>query len=313
MPGFFQEHLRPLAGSAGLHVVLVALLAGAALHWQSEQPPVELAIEGFVTELPAQRVPAQARSAPAPQPVQAPPKPADPVAEPPQERRTEEAAAERAAQAERERRETDAQAAREREAQLAREREVQIAREAQERTAAEQRRAEEAERRRTAEADAERKRVEAAEVKRKAAEEEARRKADAAEAKRQADAKAQAEREATVRAEREAELQRLLAAEEEAAAFARSGVVDEYRQLLVQTIERNWIRPPSARAGLECTLYVTQAPGGTVIDVRLGTCNGDQAVKESITNAVFRASPLPPPRDPRAFQRRLEIVFKPME
>jgi colicin import membrane protein len=305
MPGFFQEHLRPLAGSAGLHVVLVALLAGAALHWQSEQPPVELAIEGFVTELPAQRVPAQARPAPAPQPVQAPPKPADPVAEPPQERRTEEAAAERAAQAERERRET--------EAQLAREREVQIAREAQEQAAAEQRRAEEAERRRAAEADAERKRVEAAEVKRKAAEEEARRKADAAEAKRQADAKAQAVREAAVRAEREAELQRLLAAEEEAAAFARSGVVDEYRQLLVQTIERNWIRPPSARAGLECTLYVTQAPGGTVIDVRLGTCNGDQAVKESITNAVFRASPLPPPRDPRAFQRRLEIVFKPME
>jgi len=89
--------------------------------------------------------------------------------------------------------------------------------------------------------------------------------------------------------------------------------VDEYRQLLVQTIERNWNRPDSARAGLECTLYVTQAPGGTVIDVRLGSCNGDQAVKESITNAVFRASPLPPPRDPRAFQRRLEIVFRPKE
>ncbi len=90
-------------------------------------------------------------------------------------------------------------------------------------------------------------------------------------------------------------------------------MVDEYRALLVQTIERNWIRPPSARAGLECTLYVTQAPGGTVIDVRLGTCNGDTAVQESITNAVFKASPLPSPRDPRAFQRRLEIVFKPTE
>ena len=313
MPGFFQEHLRPLAGSAGLHVVLLAVLAGAALRWQSEQPPVELAIEGFVTELPPQK-PAAARpvpSVPAPQPVEARQPPAPPAVEPPPDHRAEQAvAAERAAQAQRE---AEAQAARDREAQVAREQEAERARErdaqldrereAADRAAAEKRRAEESER----------KRVETAEAKRKAAEEEARKKAEAAEAKRQADAKAQAEREAAVRAEREAELQRLLAAEEEAAAFARSGVVDEYRQLLVQTIERNWIRPPSARAGLECTLYVTQAPGGTVIDVRLGSCNGDQAVKESITNAVFRASPLPPPRDPRAFQRRLEIVFRPKE
>jgi len=305
MQGFFQEHLRPLAGSAGLHVVLLALLAGAALRWQSEQPPVELAIEGFVTELPPQK-PAAARpapSVPAPQAVESRPVPAPPVAEPPPDRRAEEtAAAERAAQAQRER---EAQVARDQEARRARERDAQLAREreAAERAAAEQRRSEEAERKRT----------EAAEAKRKAAEEEARKNAEVAEARRQAEAKAQAEREAAIRAEREAELQRLLAAEEEAAAFARSGVVDEYRQLLVQTIERNWIRPPSARAGLECTLYVTQAPGGTVIDVRLGTCNGDQAVKESITNAVFRASPLPPPRDQRAFQRRLEIVFRPKE
>lgn len=317
MPGFFQEHLRPLAGSAGLHVALLALLAGAALKWQSEQPPVELAIEGFVTELPPAR-PArpvsQARPAPvapAPKPVEVPPAPVEPVVEPAQERRAEEAAAaERTAQIERERRQAEEQAARQREAQLAQEREAQQARE---QAAAAQRRAEEVERKRAAEAEAERKRVEAAEVKRKAAEEEARRNAEAAEAKRQAEAKAQAEREAAVRAERQAELQRLLAAEEEAAAFARSGAVDEYRLLLVQAIEREWKRPDSARAGLQCTLHVTQAQGGTVVNVRLGTCNGDEAVRESITNAVFRASPLPPPRDPRAFQRQLEIVFKPTE
>jgi colicin import membrane protein len=309
MPGFFQEHLRPLAGSAGLHVALLALLAGAALHWRSEQPPVELAIEGFVTELPAERPSTQSRAAspaPAPKPLEAPPRPeapAEPVVEAPQERRAEEAAAaERAAETEREQRQAEAKAAQQREAQLAREQ-----------AAVEQRRSDEADRKRVAAAESERKRVEAAEAKRKATEEESRKKAEAAESRRQAEAKTQAEREAAVRAESESELARLLAAEEEAAAVARSGVVDEYRALLVQTIERNWIRPPSARAGLECTLFVTQAPGGTVIDVRLGTCNGDQAVRESITNAVFKASPLPSPRDPRAFQRRLEIVFKPTE
>ena len=109
-------------------------------------------------------------------------------------------------------------------------------------------------------------------------------------------------------------MQRRLAAEEEAAAsVAASGVVDQYRAELEQAIERSWIRPPSAQPGLECTLHVTQAPGGTVLNVRLGSCNGDAAVRESITNAVFRASPLPAPADPRAFARSLEIVFRPTE
>jgi len=294
MPGFFQEHLRPLAGATGLHVVLFALLAGAALHWRSEQPPVELAIDGYVAQLPPDKPASQSRAAPpapVPKPAEVAPKPPpEPAVQPPAERRAEqtaaaerEAQAEKAAQAEREKRQADERA--------------------REKAAADQARATEAERKRAADA----------ETKRKAAEEDNRRKAEAAEAKRKAAEQAQADREAKTRAEREAELQRSLAAEEESAALSRSGVMDEYRSLLVQTIERSWIRPPSARAGLECTLYVTQAPGGTVMDVKLGPCNGDQAVRESITNAVFRASPLPAPRDPRAFERRLEIVFKPTE
>jgi len=64
MPGFFQEHLRPLAGSTGLHVILVALLVGAAVQWRSEQPPVELAIEGYVADLPPDKSTPKARAAP---------------------------------------------------------------------------------------------------------------------------------------------------------------------------------------------------------------------------------------------------------
>ena len=291
MPGFFQEHLRPLAGAAALHLGLVGLLALAALKWTSSQPPVEIAIQGYVADLPpSQGKAAKPRSAPAPK-VEAPPQP---VPEPKQEPRAEErVAAERAAEVERERRQTEERAAEAREAEVAREK-----------AATERRRAEEAERKRAAETEARRK-----------AEEAERKKAEAAETRRKADEKAQAEREARADAERQAALQRSLAAEEEeaAAAGARAGVTDEYRRLLVQAVERNWIRPPSARPGLECTLYVTQAPGGTVVDVKLGACNGDQAVRESITTAVYKSSPLPAPRDPRAFERRLEIVFKPME
>jgi len=296
MPGFLREHLRPLAGSAGLHLVLLAVLAGAALRWTSSQPPAQLAIEGYGADAPPAARPAQRPAVePRPEPerpVEPTPKPPEPVPAPPDRRLEEAAAAERAAELERERQ------AVEQAAQLRREK-----------AEAERRAAEELERRQAAEAEARRKA--AAEEAQRKAEEEARRKAEAEEAKRKAEAAAA--REAKLRAEREAELQRRLAAEEETAALARSGVMDEYRALLIQTIERSWIRPASARPGLECTLYVTQAPGGTVVDVKLGPCNGDEAVRESITNAVYRASPLPAPRDQRIFERRLEIVFKPTE
>ena len=284
MQGFIKEHLRPLAGSVGLHVVLVGALAIAALRWTSQQPPVELAIQGYLVDGPSKVRPLpEPREAPVeqvPPPVEAV-KPPEPEVEPPPERKAEEvAAAERAAAEAREQQLAQERVAQERATQLAREK---------------------------AEAEAQ--------AKRKAAEDAERKKAEAADARRKAEEKAQAEREAKLRAEREADLQRRLAAEEEegAAAAARAGVMDEYRLMLVQTIERNWIRPPSARAGLECTLYVTQAPGGTVVDVKLGPCNGDQVVRESITTAVYKSSPLPAPRDPRAFERRLEIVFRPKE
>ena len=66
MPGFFKEHLRPLAGSVGLHVLLVGALALAALRWTSHQPPVELAIQGYVAEAPvATRPLPEPREAPA--------------------------------------------------------------------------------------------------------------------------------------------------------------------------------------------------------------------------------------------------------
>jgi colicin import membrane protein len=58
-------------------------------------------------------------------------------------------------------------------------------------------------------------------------------------------------------------------------------------------------------------LHVTQVPGGEVTQVTIGECNGDQAVRESIETAVYRASPLPAPPDPSLFDRQLTINFNP--
>lgn len=293
MPGFVREHLRPLAGSAALHLLLIAVIGGVALRWTTSQPPVQLAIEGVVVDskdLPRSvrenRAIREPRSEPAPEPRPKPvPPPPDPAVE--------------ALKAERERaaeQQQQAEALREREAEQARERAEAADRDAKREQAARARAA-----------------AEKAAADKSAAEKAAKDKVAREKAEKAAAAKAAAD-EARERAAREAEVRRALEAEEaESAAAARAGVQDEYRALLAQAIERSWIRPPSARAGLACTLYVTQVPGGAVTDVRLGACNGDEAVRESIVNAVYRASPLPPPRDPRAFERRLEIVFRPKE
>lgn len=290
-------NLRPWVGSAIVHGLVVVALALAAIQWRTDPPPPQLAIEGNVVryeDLPSSVQAGKAMREPTPVvPVkQALPPAPKPESEPQLEARPAPAVLEQQAQ-----------------------------QQAQARAEAEARAEATAERRREeqAQAEATKARATAALAARKQAEADGKRKQE--ETRKQAEAAAkqqQAEQEKTARAAKlkaaqQAELRRALEDEEAGEALARSGVVDEYRTLLIQTIERNWNRPPSARAGLECTLYVTQATGGTVLDVKIGACNGDQAVRESVANAVYRSSPLPAPRDARAFERRLVIVFKPTE
>jgi len=81
--------------------------------------------------------------------------------------------------------------------------------------------------------------------------------------------------------------------------------------MISQKVTRNWIRPPSTGAGLECVVVVTQIPGGEVAGVQIERCNGDAAVRRSIEAAVLKASPLPLPDDPSLFDRSLRFTFKP--
>jgi colicin import membrane protein len=122
-------------------------------------------------------------------------------------------------------------------------------------------------------------------------------------AKRAADAK--------LKAEREAELRRQLAEEERVSAVEASPARAQYIARLSSRIQNAWIKPPSARAGLDCIVNITQLPGGTVANAVVSQCNGDAAARQSIENAVYRASPLPPPPDPALFERNLVIHFHP--
>jgi colicin import membrane protein len=187
-----------------------------------------------------------------------------------------------------------------------------IERERAERELAEQRERAEEEARRRAEQEAQR--AEEERLARLRAEEEERQRQLEAERRRQEEAERQ-RREAELarqRAESEAELQRMLAAEEERRRDEASGLQDQYVAMLQAHIERNWSPPASARAGLECIVHVAQIPSGDVVDVRVGRCNGDDAVVRSIEAAVFRASPLPRPPTQALFSRNIELVFRPV-
>ncbi|MES1192429.1 MAG: cell envelope integrity protein TolA [Steroidobacter sp.] len=121
----------------------------------------------------------------------------------------------------------------------------------------------------------------------------------------QADARAQAKREADLKAQ--------LAEEEGRDEAVNTGLNDKYRAMIAASIYRHWYQPPSAKPGIECELHVRQASGGMVLSVAIGRCNGDSAVRQSIEAAVYAASPLPPPPDPRLFQPDITFNFNPGE
>jgi len=139
---------------------------------------------------------------------------------------------------------------------------------------------------------------------------------EAAEAKQAADAKHAAEikaRDDRARQEREMELRRQLADEEHVSAIEAGPLRDRYVASLRNRIQQAWIKPPSPRIGVDCLVEVPQVPGGEVTNARVTQCNGDAAVRQSIENAVYRASPLPDPPDPALFQRNFAFRFKPDE
>jgi colicin import membrane protein len=274
-PGYFREHAAVLSASGALHLVLLALLA-LNLDFLSLRPPkpVRLAIEATVVDARAlQRRSDQQRQ----------------------------------------------------DAQRRVEQEKQLAERARPREVVEPQRAAEPPRppaatvpkrvpaSRPSEQAGQQRRQDAAEAQRLRREADEAGRQQAAERQRQAEEgkrKAELDRR---QAQSRADLNRQLAEEERLAAAAQSGLLDQYAEIIRQKVERNWIRPPGARAGLQCVVNVKQIPGGEVVDVRVGQCNGDAAVIRSIEAAVLRSSPLPVPPDATLFDRSLRFEFKPEE
>lgn len=263
-----------------LHLAIVAIAVGAWFWAQRSRPPEPMGIQGSVVssaELArlSERLPDPALMAPEPEPVPEPEPEALPVPEEPLP--PEEDPAVLQAEAER----------------VAEERRVAEARQAAEVKAREEAARQQAERERRDKERAEQEKLERERLARERTERERR------------------EREEAERNQREAELAQQLAAEQQRAAVRGSALARQYADLIRARIERAWVRPPSARVGLACEVRVTQSESGTVLRVRIGSCNGDDPVRQSIEAAVFRASPLPLPPDPALFERELIFNFAP--
>ena len=126
----------------------------------------------------------------------------------------------------------------------------------------------------------------------------------------------QARREAEVEARRQAEartdLQRQLDLEQaEFRAGRLATLKDRYRLAITAQVTNNWLRPPTARPGLRCTLRIIQIPGGEVISANIaGTCNGDEATRRSLVAAVERAGSLPYRGFEDVFEREIDFNFR---
>ena len=273
---FLREHSPMLVASVLVHVALLVLLSlNLNLMPQREPQPVRLAIQATVIDNKAAR-----------------------------QRAVEQQRQEREARLaeERQRRQED-----ERQRRADQQRQAEQQRDAQERKLAEQRRQDQAREKRQAE---QRRQQEADKARQLKAEQQR----QETEAKKRAAAEAQRKAEAERRrTQTQADLARQLAEEEELTAAADSGLLDQYAEVIRQKVERNWIRPASARPGISCVVLVKQIPGGDVVDVQVTECNGDAAVLRSIEAAVLRSSPLPPPPDPKLFDRSLRFDFRPQD
>jgi colicin import membrane protein len=153
---------------------------------------------------------------------------------------------------------------------------------------------------------------------RKRAEAEAAQAAQAAKIEAEKQAKAEAERQAKIAADKRAaaekqlmqsEINDQLEREQRLDAARANGQQDQYKAMIKAHVEHQWIKPPGIPPQMECDVDVRQVPGGEVTNVHFSTCSASAVVRQSIEDAIYRASPLPSPPTPDLFVPVVTLVF----
>ena len=75
-------------------------------------------------------------------------------------------------------------------------------------------------------------------------------------------------------------------------------------------VRENWNKPLGSMTGLETVISVKVQRTGEVVSVKVVKSSGDDFFDRSAENAVYKASPLPFPDEPRYYEFIKEFNFK---
>lgn len=136
---------------------------------------------------------------------------------------------------------------------------------------------------------------------------------------KQLELQAQVKKEQDLRHQEELKLQKQIEAEEARVGATQksewSTEIDRYKGLILNAIGEHWIIPQGADKTLTTILLIRLAPDGTVLGVRIVKPSGNDVLDRSAITAVWKASPLPVPKDPQIFNefRELRLTVRPEE
>jgi colicin import membrane protein len=89
--------------------------------------------------------------------------------------------------------------------------------------------------------------------------------------------------------------------------------LDQYKGLIRQKVESNWVRPVGWSKDMRCIVRVRLSPTGEVLQATVVRPSGNPPFDRSVENAVYKASPLPLPGDKELYNhfRELDLEFHP--
>ncbi|BBB15287.1 TolA colicin import membrane protein [Candidatus Rickettsiella viridis] len=96
-------------------------------------------------------------------------------------------------------------------------------------------------------------------------------------------------------------------------ATRNAAATTKYRHLILQSIAQQWIIPPDVDKHLETRLVVQLAPGGMVLEVVIIKGSGNAVLDRSVQTAIYKASPLPVPKESGLFNsfRQINLTVRP--
>ncbi len=83
-----------------------------------------------------------------------------------------------------------------------------------------------------------------------------------------------------------------------------------YNSKIKHAVRNHWLKPSGlSKPDIATEFYITLAPGGVVINVKLVHSSGNTVFDQSAKEAILKTSPLPVPKDPAAFSAFRQFYF----